>query len=156
MLLKSKLFYWFHMSLSQSVLVQVLPWYRTYDKPSPEQMMIHYVYVGHHMLIQSRFSTLRPILNGHHFADDIFKRIFFNKNVWISIKISLEFLPKGPTNKIPALFHIMAWRCSGDKPLSEPMMVNLPTHICVTRPQWVNQSHPFVFSWSECFIKQEW
>ena len=32
----------------------------------------------------------------------------------------------------------MAWRRSGDKPLSEPMMVGLPTHICVTRPQWVN------------------
>ena len=31
----------------------------------------------------------------------------------------------------------MAWRRSGDKPLSEPMMVRLPTHICVTRPQWV-------------------
>ena len=31
----------------------------------------------------------------------------------------------------------MAWRRSGDKPLSKPMMVSLPTHICVTRPQWV-------------------
>ena len=31
----------------------------------------------------------------------------------------------------------MAWRRPGDKPLSEPMMVRLPTHICVTRPQWV-------------------
>ena len=31
----------------------------------------------------------------------------------------------------------MVWRRSGDKPLSEPMMVRLPTHICVTRPQWV-------------------
>ena len=31
----------------------------------------------------------------------------------------------------------MAWRRPGDKPLSEPMMVILPTHICVTRPQWV-------------------
>ena len=36
----------------------------------------------------------------------------------------------------------MAWRRSGDKPLSEPMMVNLLTNICVTRPQWVKwQSH---------------
>ena len=26
----------------------------------------------------------------------------------------------------------------GDKPLSEPMMVNLLTHICVSRPKWVN------------------
>ena len=25
----------------------------------------------------------------------------------------------------------------GGKPLSEPMIVSLPTHICVTRPQWV-------------------
>ena len=32
----------------------------------------------------------------------------------------------------------MAWRRPGDKPLSEPMMASSPTHICVTRPQWVN------------------
>ena len=31
----------------------------------------------------------------------------------------------------------MAWRRPRDKPLSEPMMVSLLTHICVTRPQWV-------------------
>ena len=31
----------------------------------------------------------------------------------------------------------MAWRRPGDKPLSEPMMVSLPTLMCVTRPQWV-------------------
>ena len=36
------------------------------------------------------------------------------------------------------LVQIMAWRRPGDKPLSGPMMVKLPTHICVTRPQWVN------------------
>ena len=30
----------------------------------------------------------------------------------------------------------------GDKPLSEPIMVRLPTHICVTRPQWVNRFRP--------------
>ena len=78
-----------------------------------------------------------PRRNEQHFADDIFKRIFFNENVWIAIRISLKFVPKGPINNIPALVQIMAWRRSGDKPLSEPMMVRLPTHICVTRPQWV-------------------
>ena len=83
------------------------------------------------------FNTLRPRQNGRHFADDIFKCIFLNENVWISIKISLKFVPKGPINDIPALVQIMAWRRQGDKPLSEPMMVNLLTHICVTRPQWV-------------------
>ena len=84
------------------------------------------------------FNTLGPRRNEQHFADDIFKRIFFNENVWISIKISLKFVPKGPINNIPALVQIMAWRRWGDKPLSEPMMVSLPTHKCVTRPQWVN------------------
>ena len=83
-------------------------------------------------------NTLRPGQNGRHFADDIFKCIFLNENVWIPIKISLKFVPKGQINKIPALVQIMAWRRPGDKPLSEPMMVSFLTHICVTRPQWVN------------------
>ena len=82
-------------------------------------------------------NTLRPRQNGRHFADGIFKCIFLNENVWIPIKISLKFIPKGAINKIPALVQIMAWRRQGDKPLSEPMMVRLPTHICVTRPQCV-------------------
>ena len=73
--------------------------------------------------------------NGHHFADDIFKRIFFNENVRISIKISLKFVPKGPINNISALVQIMACRLVSAKPLSEPMIVSLLTHICVTRPQ---------------------
>ena len=83
-------------------------------------------------------NTLRPRQNGRRFADDMFKRIFLNENVRILIKISLKFVPKGPINNIPALVQIMAWRRSGDKPLSEPMMVSLLMHICVTRPQWVN------------------
>ena len=86
------------------------------------------------------FNTLRPRQNGRHFADDIFKCIFLNENVWILIKISLKFVPQGPVNNILALVQIMAWRRSGDKPLSELMLVSLPTHICVTRPQWVNSS----------------
>ena len=56
----------------------------------------------------------------------------------ISYKISLKLVPKGPINDIPALVQIMAWLRPGDKPLSEPVMVRLPTHICVIRPQWVN------------------
>ena len=62
------------------------------------------------------------------FADNIFKCIFFNGNVWISIKISLKFVPKGPINNIPALVQIMAWRRPGNKPLSEPIMVSLLMH----------------------------
>ena len=36
-------------------------------------------------------------------ADDIFKCFFLTKNVWISSKISLEFVPKGPIDNIRAL-----------------------------------------------------
>ena len=81
--------------------------------------------------------TLRPRQNGRHFPDDILKWIFLNENVWISINISLKFVPRGPINNIPTLVQVTARRRPGDKPLSEPMMVRLPTHICVTRPQWV-------------------
>ena len=82
-------------------------------------------------------NILRPKQNGRNFADNIFKCIFLNENVWIPVKISLKYVPNGPINNIPTLVQIMAWRRSGDKPLSEPMMVGLPTHICVTLPQWV-------------------
>ena len=81
------------------------------------------------------FNTLRPRQNGRHFVDDTFKRIFLNANVGVSIKISLKFGHKGPINTIPALVQMMAWRRPGDKPLSEPIVVRLTTHICVTRPQ---------------------
>ena len=87
-----------------------------------------------------RINTLRPRQNGRRFADDTFKCIFLNENARISVKISLKFVPtKGPINYIPSLVQIMAWRRSGDKPLSEPMMVSLLTHLCVTRPQWVHK-----------------
>ena len=84
------------------------------------------------------FNTLRPRQNVRHFSDDIFKCIFVNKNVWISIKISLKFVPRVWINNIPALVKIMAWRRPGDKPLSEPNVESFLTHICFTRPQWDN------------------
>ena len=88
--------------------------------------------------VKKPFNILRPRQNGRYFADDTFNRIFVNENVRISIEFSLKFVPKGPINNIPALVQIMAWRRPGEKPLSEPVMVSLLTHICVTRPQWVN------------------
>ena len=57
------------------------------------------------------------------------------ENIWISIKISLKFVPKGPINSIPALIQIMVWSRPGDNTLYKPIMVSQPTHISVTRPQ---------------------
>ena len=101
------------------------------------------VVVNIHLL--SKVNTLRLRQNRHHFADDVLKSIFLNENVSIPIEISLKFVPKGPNDNIPVLVQIMAWRRPDDKPLSEPMMVRLPTHICVTRPQWVNLSNTLFF-----------
>ena len=86
----------------------------------------------------------------------------FDKNVRISIKISLKFVSKGPINNIPALVQTMIWRLSGDKPLSEPMMVRSPTHIVVPRPQWVNtiKTHRTFFLWNQAIsfipIYEQW
>ena len=60
-----------------------------------------------YIIVFIQVNTLRPRQNGHHFADDIFKCIFLNENVWILIKISLKFVPKGPINNIPSLVQIM-------------------------------------------------
>ena len=83
------------------------------------------------------FNTLRPRQYGRHFPNYIFKCIILNENVYISIKIWLEFVskgtvnnipalvkfvPKGPITNIPALLQIMVCRRRGETPLSEPMM----------------------------------
>ena len=89
-------------------------------------------------------NTLRPRQNGRRFPDDIFKRLFLNENVWTSINISLKVVPMGPINNIPALVPIMAWHRQGDKPLSEPMMISLLTHICVTSMSYSHSSLAWV------------
>ena len=82
-------------------------------------------------------NTLMPTQTGRHFADGIFKCIFLNEIVWISIKISLKFVLKGPVNNIPALVQLMAWHRPGEKPLSEPMMLSLLTRLCY--PQYTSK-----------------
>ena len=161
---------------NMSSISQITAWRRPGDKPLPEPMLtrgkselmkkagplLNIAFPGMKIsmlkirLSRDRliFNTLRPWQNGRHLADDIFKCIFLNRNVRISIKISLKFVPKDLVNNTPALVQIMAWRRPGDKPLSEPMMVSLLTHICVTRSQWVNmgtlyqQGGIFILRWT--------
>ena len=68
--------------------------------------------------------------NGRLFVDDIFKYIFLNENVGISIKISSKIVPTTPINNIVILVHIMAWPRPGDGQLSKPVLVRLLPHIC--------------------------
>ena len=82
-------------------------------------------------------NTLRPTRNRRHFADDIFKCIFVNENVWISINISLKFVPRHagvPINNIPTLVHAERFDCNigsengllpgSTKLLPEPMLTH--------------------------------
>ena len=94
--------------------------------------------IYHHKPFRCWINTLRPRQHDRHFTDDFFKCVLLKGNVWISIKVSVKFVPKVKLNHIPALDQIMAWHHPGDKPLSKAMMVRLPMHIWVTRPQWVD------------------
>ena len=92
-----------------------------------------------HFLPQVKSSP--PRQNGCHFTDDIFKCIFWNENVSISLKISLKFVPKVPINNIPALVQGMAWRLFSTKPLPEPMMTDITDESI--RHKWkMSQGHP--------------
>ena len=119
------------------VLVSVMAWHWTSGKPLPEPM-ITMINVPYNITGFQWVNTLRQRRNGCRFADNTFKCIIVNEIVIILIKILPKFVPKGPINNIPALLQIMAWHRPSDKPLSEPMMVSLLMHICVTLPQWVN------------------
>ena len=88
------------------------------------------------------FNTLRPRQDGRHFPDTFSNAFSWIKMLKFPLTFTAVFSPKGPINNIPALVQIMAWRRPGDKPLSEPVMASLLTHICVTRPQWVNHKGP--------------
>ena len=84
---------------------------------------------------------MRPIRDGSHVPDNILKWIFLNAILWISMKISLKFVPRVRINNIQPLAQLMALRRVG-KPLSEPMMGSLLTHIYVPRSQWTKCLSP--------------
>ena len=68
-------------------------------------------------------------------------RLKFHRSLFLSVQLTICW----HFNNMLALVQTMAWRSPGDKPLSEPMMVSLPTHICVTWPQCV-RGHKLVMS----------
>ena len=86
------------------------------------------------------FNTHCPKQIGQHFADEKFKCIFLSEIVLISIKISQKFVTRDPKHNNWALVQFIVWHWPCNKPITEPMMVRLLTHICVIWPQWVKLS----------------
>ena len=66
--------------------------------------------------------THPPWQNGCLFADDIFKCIFFNENITISIRIPLKSVSKCPIDNKSPMVQLMAWRPTGDMALYELML----------------------------------
>ena len=80
-------------------------------KPLPEPMLTYHQW-GSVAFTWEQFHGTGIMLNKsprNWHIDAIFKCIFLNENVWITIEISLKFVPKDPINNIPALVQIMAW-----------------------------------------------
>ena len=67
-----------------------------------------------------------------------FKFISLNENHCILNQISSRVVTLGPIDNISVLVQIMPWCRLGHKPLSEPMMAYLVTHISFIRPQWID------------------
>ena len=80
--------------------------------------------------------------HGNHFADNSFKSIFLNEMHEFRLKVPWSLFLRVQFKIIRRWFR--KWR-RGDKPLSEPAMVRLPTNICVKWPQWVNLGFYFVY-----------
>ena len=80
-------------------------------------------------------STLRLGQEGRHFTDNILKCIFLNEMYEFPLKFHWGLFLRV---QLTILQRIMSWSRPGDKPLSESLIGRLVTHICVTRPQWVN------------------
>ena len=113
-----------HLIIESEDYVEIRAWWRIHVP-----LQCHYL---------NWFNTFRPRQKGHHFADDIFKCIFLNENIWIPTAISLTFVPQAIINNIPASVQIIALCHPDDNLLSEPMMISLRVYIFVTQPQWVN------------------
>ena len=51
----------------------------------------------------------------------------------------IEVCSCGPNYQYPSIGSDNGQAPTRDKPLSEPMVVRLPTHVCVTRPEWTRR-----------------
>ena len=96
-------------------------------------MLVH----GRHFHI---VNTLGPTQNWRRFSDGSFNCIFMKNHFELRFKFYWKLSLRVQFNNIRALVQIMAWRGWGEKSLSEPVMVSLPTLNFVTRHQWALSS----------------
>ena len=132
--------------MTQSQMCKWIDWRHVYHSITIGIIYIRYIlsFWVHSGIVASNY-TLRP-----RQIAAILQTIFSNAISWMKIyyfrfEMSLKVVPEGPIYNIPALIRKMAWRQSGDRPLSELMMVSLLMHVWITWPQWVNK-----IKWNTC------
>ena len=81
-----------------------------------------------------KFNTLKPRQNGRHFADDTFKHILLSENIWVSIKIPLKFVPKGPINNFYVI--IAVFKTNALSHLPNYRLPSFLKNICIMRSRW--------------------
>ena len=84
-------------------------WYIHHYRVIPAQSFQLWITVLTHLLLDKMATIL---------ANDIFKCIFLNENIKFFIQISLKFVPQDPIDNKPALVQVMAWRRTGDTPIT--------------------------------------
>ena len=81
--------------------------------------------------------TSRPRQNGRHFADAMLKFIFLKiERGLFFIEISMTCVARSLIDNNSALVQVTAWRQTSH--YLNHWWPRLPTHICISRPQWVN------------------
>ena len=95
----------------------------------------HIRYHDMQYLTYPSFNTLRPKQNARHFPH---VQMYFPE--WKCINFDLDFTEVCAygSNQQYSSIGLTAWCRPGDKPLYEPMMISILTHMCVTWTHWVN------------------
>ena len=123
--------YWSLLYGVHNLFFTLLPWWNLNRVSNPmyvSSLNIRYTPNKIHATIYRKFPGCRYVRQGQHqwlthwgrdkiaaiFQTTFLKWIFMDEGVWISIEMSLTFIPKGPVNNIPALVQIMAWRRPSD------------------------------------------
>ena len=79
---------------------------------SPSKVKRFHAKTSHGITNKLDINTLRPRRNGRHFTDDILIFVFL---------ISLKLMLRNPIDDRSAMVQVVAWRRTGDMPLSEAM-----------------------------------
>ena len=130
----------YYPSTDEETLKNMVKWATWINKvliSQPQQHKAVSMLVVYHIEAETKWPTFRWRHIQMHFL--------FNENIWISINTSPNFVPKEQINNMFCFLVDV-------KPLFQPMIVSLLTHICATRPQWDMPSLMITIVYSRCFV----